>query len=83
MLSIALWSGFAQQDKLVQVYSKLGGQLVGRISISKSLSVFDVVQDLCRQAFLLMPHESLSARNLAIWVGSLRLTPRGFEFKQA
>ena len=81
MLAIALWSGFAQQDKLVKVYSKLGGQLVGRISISKSLSVFDVVQDLCRQAFLLMPHESLSARNLAIWVGSLRLTPHGFEFK--
>ena len=83
MLAIALWSGFAQQDKLVKVYSKLGGQLVGRISISKSLSVFDVVQDLCRQAFLLMPHESLSARNLAIWVGSLRLTPPGFEFKES
>ena len=83
MLTIALWSGFAQQDKLVKVYSKLGGQLVGRISISKSLSMFDVVQDLCRQASRLMPHESLSARNLAIWVGSLRLTPPGFEFKES
>lgn len=81
MLTITTWSSFSKQDKLVQVYSKLGGQLVGRISISKSLSMFDVVQDLCRQASQLMPHESLSARNLAIWVGSLRLTPHGFEFK--
>jgi hypothetical protein len=83
MLAITTWSSFAKQDKLVKVYSKLGGQLVGRISISKSLSMFDVLQDLCRQAFLLMPHESLSARNLAIWVGSLRLTPPGFEFKES
>ena len=81
MLTITTWSSFAKQDKLVKVYSKLGGQLVGRISISKSSSMFDVLQDLCRQAFLLMPHERLSARNLAIWVGSLRLTPHGFEFK--
>ena len=81
MLTIAIWSGCAKQDKLVRVYSKLGGQLVGRISISKSLSMFDVVQDLCRQASLLMPHESLSVRNVALWVGSLRLTPLGFEFK--
>ena len=83
MLALVLWSSFAKQDKLVKVYSKLGGQLVGRISISKSLSVFDVLQDLCRQASQLMPHESLSARNLAIWVGSLRLTPPGFEFKES
>ena len=83
MLTIAIWSGWAKQDKLVQVYSKLGGQLVGRISISKSLSMFDVVQDLCRQASLLMPHESLSVRNVALWVGSLRLTPPGFEFKES
>ena len=83
MLTIAIWSGWAKQDKLVQVYSKLGGQRVGRISISKSLSMFDVVEDLCKQASKMMPHESLSVRNLALWVGSLRLTPLGFEFKES
>jgi hypothetical protein len=83
MLAITVWSNLAKQDELVQVYSKLGGQLVGRISISKSLSMFDVLQDLCRQASKMMPHESLSVRNLALWVGSLRLTPCSFEFKES
>ena len=45
--------------------------------------MFDVLQYLCRQASKMMPHESLSVRNLALWVGSLRLTPLGFEFKES
>jgi hypothetical protein len=86
MLCIKAWCnivllGNTKPGKL-DVYSKLGGTLLGSINVSdfNKLDAYHKLEMLQVRASKLMLHPELTSNFLGIWVGDQRLTPKRFAY---
>ena len=91
MLCLHAWCG-ALPTSLVgpaklQVFSKLGGNFLGLVakpcfkSFEDATKAYTMLRDLQAQAAMLLKHDYLPSRYLALYVGSHRVTSPSFPFK--
>ena len=92
MLCLQSWCGalpprFGRYSQKLQVFSKLGGNFLGLVAkpCSKSLqdatTAYITLRGMQAKAALLLKHEYLPPRYLALYVGSCRITCPSFPFK--
>jgi hypothetical protein len=79
---LSIWFGHVPcQEKGIKLFLKLGGKFVGNLDLpSKSLSPFQQVRDLQRQASRLCPHTTRSYEDIVLFVQNVRVGPPGMAY---
>lgn len=96
MLALSAWTScvnkkpsiliFAKKKPSIMVFAKLGGKLLGRVirPCRKDVLVkpYEVLRKLQEQVGLFYKHTKRPSRYIVLCLGSTRLTPPGFAFRQ-
>jgi hypothetical protein len=69
-----------QQDAGIKLYMRVGGKYVGNLKPGKSLSAFDQVRELQRQAFLLCGHPTRTLEDILLYVHNVQVGPPGLAY---
>jgi hypothetical protein len=69
-----------QKDVGIKLYMRVGGKYVGNLKPGKSLSAFDQVRNLQRQAFLLCGHPTRTLEDILLYVHNVQVGPPGLAY---
>ena len=86
MLALSAWASFVKKKPSIMVFAKLGGKLLGRVNQPCRRDVlgkpYEVLRKLQEQVGLFYKHAKRPSRYIVLCLGSTRLTPPGFAFRQ-